>query len=313
MDDPLQKILLSAGEYHTPPDTPRCTGDRLFLGTRFYFMGRFTGMAFSTKRAALEGRYDTRYWVSSSLEVVRLIESCGGRFHITGLDNIRQTPGPVVFLSNHMSTLENMVFPGIIQPLKSITFVVKRELVNHWIFGPVMRSREPIALSRSNPRADFALLMEQGLELLSRGQSMVIFPQSTRRVDFIPEEFNTIGIKLAARAGVPVIPVAIKTDFWEHGRFTKYLGSIHRRRPVYIKFGEPIPVKGNGKEEHQKVLDFIAGNLEKWKSEAGSQKTEGSRKPELEVRRRKLEVRRKSERRSTKFKNIFKWGITFGI
>jgi len=166
-----------------------------------------------------------------------------------------------------MSTLENMVFPGIIQPLKSITFVVKRELVDHWIFGPVMRSREPIALGRSNPREDLALLMEKGQELLAKGQSVIIFPQSTRRVDFVPSDFNSIGTKLAARAGVPVIPIAIKTDFWEHGKLTKYLGSIHRDRPIFIKFGKPVSISGNGKEEHQKILDFIGENLGEWKSE----------------------------------------------
>ncbi len=267
MENELLNILLTAAEYHTPPDTPRCFSDRLFLGTRFYFMGKFVMLAFSTKRAALQGRYDTQYWVDSSLDVVRLIESCGGRLHITGLDHIRQASGPVVFLSNHMSTLENMVFPGIIQPLKNITFVVKNELLKHWIFGPVMRSREPIALDRSNPRDDLRIVLEKGQELLSKGQSIIIFPQSTRRVDFNPAEFNTIGTKLAARAGVPVIPIAIKTDFWEHGKLSKYLGAIHRDRHVFIKFGKPIPVRGNGKEEHQQILDFIGSNLRMWKSE----------------------------------------------
>lgn len=270
-----QKILETiriSDEYHTPADTPRSAGDRLFLGTRLFFMGSFVGMAFSTRRAALKGRYDTQYWVDSSLEVAGLIERCGGRIHITGLDHIRQVKGPVVFLSNHMSTLENMVFPGIIQPLKSITFVVKHELIKHWIFGPVMRSREPIALDRSNPRDDLRIVLEKGQELLSKGQSVIIFPQSTRRIDFNPAEFNTIGTKLAARAGVPVIPIAIKTDFWEHGKLTKYLGTIHRDRPVYIKFGKPMSVKGNGKEEHQQILDFIGSNLQNWKSEARSQK-----------------------------------------
>lgn len=263
--DHITQFLLNAGEYSTPEDTPRYLADRLALNTRIYFMSRYVSLCFSTRSAARKGCYDTAYWISSSHDVFRLIEGCGGRFRITGLENIRNSRGPVVFISNHMSTLETMIFPGIIQPLKDVTFIVKDTLATHWAFGDVMRSRNPIVLSRSNPREDFKIVMEQGLERISRGISVIIFPQHTRRTEFVPEEFNSLGIKLAARAGIPVIPVAIKTDFWGTGRYTKYLGPIHRRRPIHIAFGEPFPVSGTGKTEHQKVIDYIQSHLERWK------------------------------------------------
>lgn len=263
--DQITQFLLNAGEYYTPEDTPRYLADRLALNTRIYFMSRYVSLCFSTRNAARKGRYDTAYWISSSHDVFRLIEGCGGRFRITGLEDIRKSRGPVVFISNHMSTLETMIFPGIIQPLKDVTFIVKDTLVNHWAFGDVMRSRNPIVLSRSNPREDFKIVMEQGLDRISSGISVIIFPQHTRRTEFVPEEFNSLGIKLAARAGIPVIPVAIKTDFWGTGRYTKYLGPIHRRRPIHIAFGEPFPVTGTGKTEHQDVIDYIQSHLERWK------------------------------------------------
>jgi len=263
--DHITQFLLNAGEYCTPEDTHRYLLDRLALNTRIYFMSRYISLCFSTRSAAIKGLYDTAYWVSSSHDVFRLIEGCGGRFRISGLEKIRNSKGPVVFISNHMSTLETMIFQGIIQPLKDVTFIVKDALVSHRVFGAVMRSRNPIVLSRSNPREDFRIVMEEGLERISRGISVIIFPQHTRRTKFIPEEFNTLGIKLAARAGIPVIPVAIKTDFWETGQYTKYLGPIHRRRPIHIAFGEPFPVTGSGKEEHQKVINWIQSHLERWK------------------------------------------------
>jgi len=234
------------------------------LNTRLYFMTRFVSLCFSTRRAAQKGQYDTAYWVSSSHDIFRLIEGCGGRFLISGLENIRNCKGPAVFISNHMSTLEPMIFPGIIQPLKNVTFIVKDALVNHWVFGAVMRSRNPIVLGRSNAREDFRIVMEQGLERLSRGISVIIFPQHTRRMEFIPEEFNSLGVKLAARANVPVIPVAITTDFWGNGKYTKYLGPIHRKKPIHIAFGKHFPVSGSGKEDHQKVIVFIQSNLDQW-------------------------------------------------
>ena len=266
-NDTITQFLLTSDGYCTPGKTLRHLGDRLALNTRIYFMSRYVALCFSARNAAEKGLYDTARWVSSSHDVFRLIEGCGGRFRISGLENIRNNKGPVVFISNHMSTLEPMIFPGIIQPLKDVTFIVKDALVRHWVFGAVMRSRNPIVLSRSNPREDFRIVMEQGLERISRGISVIIFPQHTRRKEFIPGEFNSLGVKLAARAGVPVIPVAIKTDFWENGRYTKYLGPIHRQKIIHIAFGKPFPVAGSEKEEHQKVIGYIQSNLEQWKAE----------------------------------------------
>jgi 1-acyl-sn-glycerol-3-phosphate acyltransferase len=128
----------------------------------------------------------------------------------------------------------------------------------------VMKSRNPIVLSRANPREDFRIVMEQGQERLQNNISIIIFPQSTRRVEFRASEFNSLGTKLASKAGVRVIPVAIKTDFWGFGKFSRYLGPIYRNKEVYISFGEPLEVNGSGKEEHLKVVDYIQSHLDLW-------------------------------------------------
>ena len=264
-NDYITQFLLTGNEYSTPGNTRRFLPDRFAMNSRIYFMSRYVGHCFSARQVANKGLYDTDCWVSSSHDIFSLIEGCGGRFHISGLENIRNTKGPVVFISNHMSTLETMIFPGLIQPLKDVTFIVKDALVRHWVFGAVMRSRNPVVLSRSNPREDFNIVMEEGLKRISNGISVIVFPQHTRKTEFVPEEFNSIGIKLAARAGVPVIPVAIKTDFWGNGRITKYLGPIYRQKPIHIAFGNPISIRGSGKEEHQEVIEYIRSLTEQWK------------------------------------------------
>ena len=137
--------------------------------------------------------------------------------------------------------------------------------MNHWAFKNVMRSRNPIVLSRANPREDFRIVMEQGMDRLQNNISIIIFPQSTRRVEFRPSEFNSLGTKLAAKAGVPIIPVAIKTDFWGFGKFSSYLGPIDRDKHIHIAFGAPMMVNAPGKEEHQQIIEFIQAHLERWK------------------------------------------------
>ena len=129
-----------------------------------------------------------------------------------------------------------------------------------------MRSRNPVAVGRNDSRQDFMKVMTEGKEKLENGSSIVIFPQSTRTLEMIPEKFNSLGIKLAQKAGAKIVPMAIKTDFWENGKLIKDLGVNHRDRPVFIKFGEPMTIKGNGKEEHQFVVEFIKSNLEEWRN-----------------------------------------------
>lgn len=253
--------------YDTPDNHPRLLMDRLFLGTRYFFASGYINEVIKARSLAVKGRYNNEAWVESSYRVLKLIEGCGGRFHLTGLDNIKKCRKPVVFVSNHMSTLETFVFPCIIQPIIDVTFVVKESLVGHPLFGPVMRSRDPIVVSRKNPRDDFQTVMTKGKELLARGISIIIFPQSTRTTKFIPEEFNSLGIKLAKAAGVQVIPVAIKTDFWGNGKFIKDIGPIKRENHIHMFFGPPFFIEGSGKEDHKRTIEFIQSNLKKWEND----------------------------------------------
>ena len=75
---------------------------------------------------------------------------------------------------------------------------------------------------------------------------------------------SSIGIKLAKKAGVPVIPLALQTDALQNGRFIKDLGRIDPERPVRFAFGAPLSVTGKGTTEHQAVLDFIVDQLALW-------------------------------------------------
>ena len=256
--------FLEGDNYHTQIDTPRHWLDKLSFNTRAYFILSFIDTVLRTRKVAMKGLYDKAKWIESSHDILRLIERCGGRFHITGLNHMREQKGPVVFISNHMSTLETMVFPGIIAPFREVTFVVKDSLVKHPFFGAVMRSRNPIVVSRENSREDLMIVLNRGMELLAKGISVVIFPQSTRNTEFNPAEFNSLGVKLAGRAGVPVVPVAIKTDFWENGKIFKDLGPIRRLTPIYIEFGNLLNITGNGKEENEKIIDFISSRLKGW-------------------------------------------------
>ena len=266
------KSFFPSDTYFTPSDTRRKFPNRLIKRSGLFFIIRFLLLVFKTRRLAVKDQLDRQAWAISSHSVMKLIENSGGRFHIEGLDNIRKAEGPVVFVSNHMSTLETMVFPCIIASEKEVTFVVKDSLINFPVFGPIMRARNPIVVSRSNSRKDFTLVMNQGGKLLEEGTSIIIFPQKTRRVKFIPNEFNSLGVKLAGRVNVQVIPVAIKTDYWGKGKFIKELGHIYPEKTIYMTFEKPMYIQGTGKEEHFKIINFISSKLKEWRDKEESKK-----------------------------------------
>ncbi|MGB8490415.1 MAG: lysophospholipid acyltransferase family protein [Bacteroidales bacterium] len=250
--------------YETSQKEKRTLVDRLIHCNRLYFTFKFANIVLRTRKNAQRGLYGKKEWADSSFCIFRFIEIAGGIFRVTGMENIYADPDPVVFIGNHMSTLETMVLPGIIAPHRNVTFVVKESLVKHPLFGHVMRSRDPIVVGRTDPRKDFEEVMSKGADLLEKGISIVIFPQSTRSIIFNPGEFNSLGVKLARKAGVKIVPIALKTDFWGQGRIIKELGPLDSSKIIHIKFGQPFPVTGTGKAENQKVIDFIRSSLDEW-------------------------------------------------
>lgn len=263
----MKRGYFDSESYHTPEKEHLSLTEKILRNSRIYFTLKYAGTIFRSRSRAIRKKYDTKEWTDSSFEILRLIEKTGGKFHITGMENITKSDRPVLFIGNHMSTLETMILPGIIGPLREVTFVVKDSLVRHPLFGDVMRSRNPIVLSRSEPRKDFEAVMNGGADLLSKNVSIIIFPQGTRNLEFKPEDFNSIGIKLAKKTGVMVVPIALKTDFWGTGKWIKELGPLDCHKPIHIKFGEPLEITGNGKEENQRIIDFIQASLAEWNSE----------------------------------------------
>lgn len=230
-----------------------------------FFQARNIAIIFHSSWLARRGLYGMEEFSQSSLSVLRALEGVGVGVEVAGLKHLKSTAGPCVLVANHMSTLETFVLPGLVVPVKKdLTFVVKQSLLNYPVFGPVMRAVRPIAVGRKNPREDLKVVLEEGERRLKEGCSVAVFPQTTRYDEFDPAKFNSIGIKLARRAGVPVVPVAIKSDAWESGRIIKDLGRIYPSKAVHFSFGPPLRITGRGDDEHRLVMEFISSRLKQW-------------------------------------------------
>lgn len=263
--------LTDADSYSTPPGIPQAARERMLLGSRWSPYSFFLSEVLRCRALALKGAYGDDEFVRSSLNVLRGLERCGARFEISGLDRIRSAPGPVVLVGNHMSTLETLVLPGLVFPIKPATFVVKRKLVKGFFWGPIMRSRDPIVVRQRSPREDLETVLKEGAARLSRGMSVIVFPEGTRARRFRRENFNSLAIRLAAGTGALVAPVALKTDYWGNGLLLRGFGPVRRDRVVRFEFGEAVPVSGRGKAEHERCVGFIEERLRRWAVEDAEQ------------------------------------------
>jgi 1-acyl-sn-glycerol-3-phosphate acyltransferase len=236
--------------------------ERAFPSLVFYF--HLVLIVWRAGMQAKKGRYSDRQWVESSFEVLNRLERAGIRMEISGVETLERLPGPVVFVANHMSMMETMILPVIIQPVTPITYVIKQSLLEYPVFKYVMRSRNPIAVSRSNPRQDLKTVLEEGGARLGDGVSVIVFPQTTRSHSFDRQQMSSIGVKLAKRAGVPVVPIALKTDCWNNGSLVKDCGRLDPSKTAYFRLGDAITVEGKGDAEQEAICDFIEKALQEW-------------------------------------------------
>ncbi len=207
---------------------------------------------------------DDACWAKGCAWFADRIEQQGISITIEGLDVLERQTSPFVIEANHMGSLETFLLPGIVRPYSPVTFVVKESLVKMPFFGPLMRSRNPVVVKRKNPREDLTTVLREGEDRLRKGISIIVFPQSTRMKTFSPAHFNTIGEKLAKRADVPVIPLALKTDAWQMGTHVKEIGHFVPQIPVHFRFGKEERCTGNGREVHERICTFIGESLAEW-------------------------------------------------
>jgi 1-acyl-sn-glycerol-3-phosphate acyltransferase len=262
----LWQLLRENTRYQTPPDLDRGPLDRAFGWSSLWYYQKILRIIGSMSMQAGRGSITRDIWAHYQLCIFNAVEACGGRFDIDGFEHLAATEPPYVVVSNHMAMVETLFMPVLVQPFSDPTFVVKESLMNYPLLGRILHAVGAIPVTRSNPREDLRQVLTMGRKHLEAGGVVIVFPQATRSVEFEPENFNSIGVKLAQRAGVPVIPAALKTDFQSNGRIFKDFGRIHSDRPLHFRFGEPIPVGVPPKDAHARTVELIETSLAEWKA-----------------------------------------------
>ena len=156
---------------------------------------------------------------------------------IEGLERI-DTSASYVVVSNHISNLDPPLHIAML-PLP-IRFLAKKELFKVPVLGPAMRAYGIIETDRQAHGAAHRRINTQVAAQISRGKSLIIYPEGTRSADGTFRAFKKGAFRIAIDNGMPILPVAIAGTHaaWVPG---KKLIRGGRARAIV---GEPIPVDG---------------------------------------------------------------------
>ena len=260
---PQEERIYKDDTYVTPEGVKRHPRDILTFGSRWSFYLSYFYVVYRLWLKARKNRMGYNYYTRVSNEILQAVETHRGRLVLEGLDKVLESDKNYVIIGNHISSLEAQTLAAILNT-REIAYVMKENLLTTPFFGPIMKAANPIPVTRKNPIEDLNNVMEKGSEYLAKGYSVIIFPQGTRSNVFDPAGFNKLGVRLALKAGVPCLPLALKTDFWGNGKVFKTFGPTYPEKTVHFAFGDPIVPTGKGRDAHAAVLEFITGKLKEW-------------------------------------------------
>jgi len=182
----------------------------------------------------------------------------GMKFQISGAENIPETGGGLI-ASNHIGYID-WIFNGFAAAKRGrvVRFMAKKEAFEGPV-GAVMRSLHHIPVDRADGEGS----LRHAIDHCRAGELVGIYPEATISRSFEVKEFKTGAVRIAAEAGVPLIPMAIwgtqlfktkdhPSDMWG------------RRKTIAISVARPIDVTGEDPVAETALLRAaIADLLEK--------------------------------------------------
>lgn len=184
--------------------------------------------------------------------------TCGIRYEVEGLEQLKNIEGPVVVLSKHQCAWETFFLQGLFWPAST---VLKKELLKLPFFGWGLAALRPIAIDRSNPKEALRQVKQQGLARLDDKVNLILFPEGTRVPIGQKVKYARSGADIAKASGATIVPVSHNAgQFWgpDNNKFLKKPGLVK------VVIGKPIPSKDiDTKQVTAEIQEWIETTLER--------------------------------------------------
>ncbi len=190
-----------------------------------------------------------RLWARTILLVA------GIRIERYGLKDIQKGES-YIFAANHSSMFDIPILLAAL-PIQ-FRWLAKKELFSIPIFGWAMKRVGYIPVDRSNQMKAYKSLLVAATKV-SKGVSIIIFPEGTRSIDGSLGQFKPGGFILAIKAQRPVIPVSIIGAYSILPKGTLRI----KKAKVKIYLSEPIHTKGMRPKDKDKLMELVRKEVEK--------------------------------------------------
>lgn len=124
--------------------------------------------------------------------------------YVSGLENIPKET--CIFVCNHQASFDTFLLIANISQLTG--FIAKKEIKTYPLIGYWIKTIHSVFMDRGNIREGMKAINE-GVENIKKGYSMIIFPEGTRSLKSEMAEFKKGSMKLALKAKVPIVPITI--------------------------------------------------------------------------------------------------------
>lgn len=193
------------------------------------------------------------YWVSRQGCRLALLLA-GVRVRHVGLENTVKHPTSL-FISNHVSNLDPA---ALFAALPRIAVILKKELRSIPLLGYVMELGSFIYVDRRD-RAARKAAMEQAVQTLKDGVSLLVFPEGTRSLDAQMLPFRPGPFSMAIESGRPIVPITV------HGaRELMPKGTLKiRSGEVTLIFHTPVETAGLDSAARATVMERVRSLMQR--------------------------------------------------
>lgn len=167
---------------------------------------------------------------------------------VSGLEHV--TPnGSYVFVSNHQSHYDTAVLFATLP--HQLRIIAKASLGRFPFIGWHLRRTGHILVDRRRP--DRAAIFGWADRLLTRGLSLIVYPEGTRSPNGAVQRFKPGSFQIALQAGLPVVPISISgtREVMRKGAFEARPGAVR------LVLHPPIDTRGLAEAEPREFAERV--------------------------------------------------------
>lgn len=220
----------------------------IFSGIKLFFLSK------KSKKIGDIYAYETTRNISK--HVLRVSKT---KTDIRGLENIPEEP--CIFVCNHQAMFDAFLLIANISKLTG--FISKKEIKSYPLIGYWIKKMHSVFIDRQNTRQAVKAINE-GVENLKKGYSMIIFPEGTRSLSSGMGEFKKGSMKLALKSRAPIVPITIDGTYRVLEVGDKVRGHLVKmivHKPIYLDKISQLDKKNLSQILHDLIEKGISENV----------------------------------------------------